>query len=191
MRRVRVACLFVLVFTIACAEPPEKEIAEAQNAIAAARAAGAEHYAPSEWKAASETLARAQAAVDQRDYRLALNYALDSRELAQNAARAAASQKAVVRAEAEKLLNETALALVQANSRLKQAENSRTAKGLLAGPRARIHNAEGAVQKARTALDQGDYLTAIEILREASRETRAASQELNAARAGSPPPRRN
>ena len=38
-------------------------------------------------------------AVEQRDYRQALNFALDSREQAQNAARTSANQKAVVRSE--------------------------------------------------------------------------------------------
>ena len=78
---------------VACGEPPDKEMHQAQGAIDAARAAGADTYAPDEFKAAVDALARAQDAVAQRDYRLALNNALDSRERAQNAARMGADRQ--------------------------------------------------------------------------------------------------
>ena len=67
-------------------EPPDKEMQQAQGAIDAARAAGADQYAHEEFAAAQEALTHANEAVEQRDYRLALNHALDSRERAQNAA---------------------------------------------------------------------------------------------------------
>ena len=65
---------------VACGEPPNKELHQAQGAIDAARAAGAAVYAPEELKGAVDALTHAQEAVGQRDYRLALNHALDSRE---------------------------------------------------------------------------------------------------------------
>jgi len=55
---------------------------QAQGALDAARAAGAERYATAEYQAAATALKNAQDAVAQRDYRLALNHALDSRERA-------------------------------------------------------------------------------------------------------------
>ena len=75
---------------------------QAQGAIDAARAAGADRYAATEYTAATDALKRAQDAVAQRDYRQALNEALDSREHAQNAAREAADSKAQVRGEVER-----------------------------------------------------------------------------------------
>src|SRR5205807_5231258 len=84
----------------ACGDPPDKEMQQAQGAIDAARAAGADQYAHADFVAAQEALKRAQDAVDQRDYRLALNHALDSRERAQNAVKAAADQKAAARTDA-------------------------------------------------------------------------------------------
>ena len=63
-----------------CGEPPSKEMHQAQGAIDAARAAGAERYAADTLAAAVKALAQADLAANQRDYRLALNHALDSRE---------------------------------------------------------------------------------------------------------------
>src|SRR6185436_8477379 len=95
---------FALVATLcvaACTTPPDKEIQQAHGAIDAARAAGADRYAPAEFNAAQEALRRANAAVDDRDYRLALNHALDARERAQAAAKEAADHKATARTDAD------------------------------------------------------------------------------------------
>src|SRR5215472_16480734 len=101
MRCLRVLTLPALITSIllcgACDNPPEKEIDQAQGAIDAARAAGADQYAREEFEAAQEALKHANVAVSERDYRLALNYALDSRTQAQNAAKNAADQKAKAR----------------------------------------------------------------------------------------------
>ena len=62
---------------------------QAEGAIEAARAAGADQGHAREELAGGrrEVLKRAGEAVTERDYRLALNHALDARERAQNAAR--------------------------------------------------------------------------------------------------------
>src|ERR1041384_1104727 len=83
------ACIVAAVLMAGCGDPPNKEMDQAQGAIDAARAAGADRYAATEYTAATDALKRAQDAVAQRDYRQALNEALDSREHAQNAAREA------------------------------------------------------------------------------------------------------
>src|SRR3979490_1988429 len=90
--------LLAAVAGAACGDPPNKEMDQAQGAIDAARAAGADRYAATEYTAATDALKRSQDAVAQRDYRLALNEALDSREHAQNAAREGADTKAQLRA---------------------------------------------------------------------------------------------
>ena len=93
MSRSRAGLLVVasacLAAAMACAEPPDKEIQQAIGAIDAARAAGAAEYAAEDFTAAQDALTRANDAVELRDYRLALNHALDSRERAQNAAKMA------------------------------------------------------------------------------------------------------
>src|SRR2546426_12660437 len=90
--------------TPACGEPPDKELHDAQGAIDTARAAGADQWAHDQLAAAEEALRRAQDAVAQRDYRLALNHAIDSRERAQTAARESADRKAAVRTDADRAL---------------------------------------------------------------------------------------
>ena len=141
-----------------CGTPPDKEIDQAQGAIDAAGAAGADRYAHEEFLAAQEALKHAHEAVDQRDYRLALNHALDSREHAQSAAKEAADHKAMARSEAERVLADASAALVATRAKLKAAETARAPARTLAEARGVIADSEGAVQKARAAFDRGDYL---------------------------------
>jgi hypothetical protein len=158
------AILGAALLSSACGEPPDKEMHQAQGAIDAARAAGAEEYAAEELKAAVDALRRAEAAVAERDYRLALNNALDSRERAQNAARDAADGKARARSRAEGLLAEVTAALAAATNRLKAAEAGRVPKKALAAPAETVGAAQSALQEAGTALGREDYRGAADVL---------------------------
>src|SRR5437764_12547443 len=111
----------------ACGDPPDKEMQQAQGAIDAARAAGADQYARDEFTAAEDALKRSHDAVAQRDYRQALNTALDARERAQAAANESVNKKAIARADATKALLDAEGALHQARARLKAAETARAA----------------------------------------------------------------
>lgn len=68
-----------------CTEPPQKELDQAQAAIEVAVSAGAERFARESLTGARTALMQARDAVNQRDYKLALSHALDSREKAQAA----------------------------------------------------------------------------------------------------------
>jgi hypothetical protein len=180
----RCALSFALMAALAaaaCGDPPEKEMQQAQGAIDAARAAGADEYANAELTAAQTALKRANHAVDQRDYRLALNHALDARERAQNAARQAADGKAVARTDAERALGMTTSALNDAHVRLRAAEKSRTPARTLADSRRVIDDADTAVQKARAEFARAEYRAVIETLRETTSRLRAVSHDLEAA----------
>ena len=159
-RLVIVAVLLALVW--ACSEPPDKEIHQAQGAIDAARAAGAEQYAPAALTAATTSLTQAHDAVEQGDYRLALSQALQAQENARSAARAAASQKAVVRSQVERTLDGVDAALTQAAARLKAARGRGGAAA--SALQTRIGSATAAVQKARSALEAEQYLAARDAL---------------------------
>ena len=139
---------------------------QAQGAIAAARAAGAEQYAAEEYKAAVDALQRSQDAVAQSDYRLALNHALDASERAQNAAREAADTKAQVRGEAERTMAEVGTLLAQASIRLQAAQKARVPRRTLAAPAKALEAIEKDVQKAGEMMRAGDYLAARPFLRE-------------------------
>lgn len=156
---------------------------QARGAIDAARAAGADRYARTELSAAQELLTQASDAVEQRDYRLALNYALDSREQAQNAARQAADNKAAARVEADRALSAADTALAEARAKLKAAEAARAPRLAVDKAQRTIAEAERTVQKARAAIDQTDYVTIREMLAGTIEPLHGVVRDLDAARA--------
>src|SRR5688572_29006395 len=162
MRRspVQVWLLVALVVSSACGTPPHKEMDQAQGAIDAARAVGADRYATEEYAAATGSLKLANDAVAQRDYRLALNHALESRESAQNAAREAADARARIRVEVERSMAEVAALLAQAKTLLSAAEKSRVPRRVLTDARSTLAQVNLSVQKAGTAINADDYMAA-------------------------------
>ena len=157
MRRLPAWLLAALLVLPACAEPPNKEINQAQGALDTARAAGAEQYAPDEYRAAAAALNAANDAVTQRDYRLALNNALDSRERAQNAARQAAEERARVRGEVERSMAEIAAMLAQANGRIAAADKLRIPRRTVRTAQQQLATINADVQKAGAAMKAEDY----------------------------------
>ena len=154
------ACLLALVLLAACGTPPHKEIDQAQGAIDAARAAGADRYAGDEFTAATNSLTLANKAVEERDYRLALNHALESREHAQNAARVAAEAHGRLRGDIERSIVEVRALLAQANGRLTTAERSRVPRRLVVDARQSITTATAELQKADAAAQAQDFASA-------------------------------
>lgn len=154
------ACIVAAVFVAACAEPPNKEIDQAQGAIDAARAAGADRYAAAEYTAATDALKRAQDAVAQRDYRQALNEALDSREHAQNSAREAADTRAQLRGEVERDMAQIAALIAESNTRLNGGTRPRVPRRTLDAARKEMAAVDVSVQKAGAAMRADDYLAA-------------------------------
>lgn len=169
--------------TAACSEPPQKEMHQAQGAIDAARAAGAETYARAEYDAAREALALSEQAVAARDYRQALSHALDARERASDAAREAADRKAAARSDAERTLAATEAALARARRAIAQAERTRARRRDLAPAVDAVRQSETAVQESRAALANQDYL-------EARRLLEGVAARLDAAAAALGPPAR-
>ncbi len=167
-----------------CTSPPDKEMNQARGAIESARAAGADQYAPDEYTSAVTSLKRSEDAVDQRDYRQALNYALESREQAQNAARTAADQKASVRSQVERELHDLQPVLDEAHAGLKAADGPRGKHGRdLQAERGAVESADAAVQKARAALGRQDYLGARDAIRGVADQLRAVIREIDTATA--------
>jgi hypothetical protein len=156
----RLAWVIVALLASACAEPPHKEMDQAEGAIDAARAAGADRYATTEYSAATEALKNANVAVGQRDYRLALNYALESREHAQNSAREAAETRARLRGEIERSMAEVATLMAQADTRLEAARKTRAPRRTLDEIASAIYRVNVDVQKAGEAIKADDYVAA-------------------------------
>jgi HAMP domain-containing protein len=184
LRAARPLALILTLLSVSCAEPPNKEMNQAQGAIDAARAAGADKFATSELTAATDALKRSEEAVTAGDYRQALNHAIDSRERAQNAAKMAVDGRADARGHAERAIAEAATLLARAQSQLKNPDLARLNARVLKEPRATVAAAEKMVQEARTALKAEDYPAVTKALNGAAAELQAALTEIEAA---SPP----
>ena len=175
------ALLCSLSLSIACATPPTREMDQAQGAIDAARAAGADRFAAEQYEGAVKALKSAQDAVGQRDYRLALNYALDSRDRAQRAAKEAATQQAVLRSASERRLSEVTALLDRAERQLKAADGAHVARRATAAARTAIATAEASLQKAGTSIQEGNYAMSQEQLAESAANLQSAMAEIDTA----------
>lgn len=162
----------------ACGDPPDREIRQAQSAIDAAKAAGADQYSHDELVAAQDALKHATGAVADRDYRQALNDALYARERAQVAAKEASDGKAKARADAERAMAAAMAAVDEARTRLKIAEAPRAPSRALAESRRTIATVEGSLQEARAAMERGDYLVAAAKSTSATERLRAVARDL-------------
>ncbi|MGE3277231.1 MAG: DUF4398 domain-containing protein [Vicinamibacterales bacterium] len=192
MPRLSVAsCVLVaLVLLAGCAEPPSKEMNQAQGAIDTARAAGAEQYATDEFTAAVDALQQSDAAVAAGDYRLALDRALESRERAQNAAKLAVEGRAQARGEAERAVAEVGALVERAEARLMDPEVAGLPRRALAEPRETIATASRSLQEARTALAADNYTGAIEACAGVASHLQAALAAIDKAAAGAAAGRR-
>jgi hypothetical protein len=175
----RVVMLLLVSASLACAEPPSKEMNQAQGAIDAAKAAGAEQFAATELAAAVDALRRSEEFVTQRDYRQALNYAIEGREQAQAAAKAAVEARARARGDAEALLAEATTLLAQARAQLRNADGTRVSRRALQDARETIDGAQTSVQNARTALNSDDYAQARKALEGVSKRIRSAISQIS------------
>jgi methionyl-tRNA synthetase len=174
-----ITCAVVL--TVACSAPPQKEIDRAQQAVDAARTAGAEKYAPESFAEATAALQQSHEAVNQRDYRLALSRAVDASDRAQEAARAAADNKARARSEAEAAVNAVNASVMHLQARLKVAEEIRVSPRELAPVRATLKETESALQKARALLAAENYSGAIQAVSGLDSRIRSETRVVEAA----------
>ncbi len=158
-------CLFVLVLVglgaslTACAEPPTKELSQAEGAIVAARAAGAATYAADELSAAEQTLVRAHAEVAERDYRAALGHALDSSARAQAATTTAVEGRVKARLAADQTLDDLASLIEKVDAALATAEAKRVPSESRRVAVAAVAHALAGLQAARSAIERDDMAT--------------------------------
>ena len=174
-----ILCSFFL--SSACAAPPSQEMNQAQGAIDAARAAGADRYATAQYDAAVAALKSATDAVAARDYRLALNHALNSLDRARSAAKEAAGQQVTLRSSTERRLAEVTAMLDQAKQRLSAADAAKAPRRALAASRLAIAEAETSLQKAGTGIQKGEYKSSEEWLAESAGKLHSAMAEIETA----------
>ena len=141
----------------ACAEPPTREISQAQGALDAARAAGAEAYARTEFQAADAALKKAHEAVAERDYRQALSFALDAREQARTAAREAAAARGRAATDVALAIQTAARDIEAARKRLAGGTREQRARQVPT-----LDELTTQLQEARSSVAAGDYARAAE-----------------------------
>ena len=156
--------LVIALLAVSCASPPHKEIEQARSAIDAARAAGAERFAATEYASAKDALGLATDAVAGRDYRLALNYALESREQAEDAARAATEARARLRGETEASVAESTALLSDTRARLEGAAGARIPRRTRQAAQQALTGLEAHLQKVDAAVQAEDYEAAKRLL---------------------------
>lgn len=171
-----------------CSEPPQKEIDAAQTAVDSAKTAGAEGYAPDEYNAAVAALQKSRDSVTQRDYRQALNYAIDARQRADESAKQTATAKAHTRTAVEKLVTDCSARISQLETDIKVAEGMRVPARDLKSMQTTHADAEDALQEARKSIDAGNYAEVLTSLTEVRRKLDAAIAAVDALRQR--PPRR-
>jgi hypothetical protein len=186
----RLALVILTILSASCAEPPSKEMNQAQGAIDAARAAGADRFAAAEFTAATDALKRSEEAVASGDYRQALSHAIDSRERAQNAAKMAVDGRADARGHAERAIAEVATLLARAQAQIKAADTAQLGARILREPRATVAAAEKMLQEARTALKNEDYPNVTRALDGAAAQLQASLTMIDAAMSSRPAPRK-
>ena len=179
--RLRLATLFVVVATAACTSPPDKELHQAEGAIETARAAGAPRYAPQAFQAAEQALQRATAAVADRDYKLALNHALDARERAVDAVREAAESRARIRGDVEQRIADLESLRKAFDAKIAEADTAKVARPVLAAARTTSDAAARAVTDVRALLTSGDDDKALELLKAWPDRLATAGSEIDAA----------
>jgi hypothetical protein len=175
---VAVLLILILIPAAGCSEPPRKEIDQAQTAVELAKTAGADKFAPEEYAAAMAGLQKARDAVEQRDYRQALSYAIDARQRAQDAIRQAADAKAKAQRETDSLVNDVTARANQLWARLKGAEAARVPAKELRASRAAMAEAQQGLQEARAEIGAGNYQKAGEILTAVRKKLDAAIHDV-------------
>ena len=182
LRVARRLALITAILSASCAEPPSKEMNQAQGAIDAARAAGADKFAAAEFTAAVDALKRSEEAVAAGDYRQALSHAHRQPRARAERRQAWPSMAAPTRAARPNAPSpKSPRCCRSAQAQLKDPDIAR----LNAGPCR--HRAPPSpprrkmLQEARTALKAEDYPAVTKALNGAAAELQAALTAIDAA----------
>ena len=177
-------CALLALAAAGCAEPPTKEIDQAQAAIEVAVSGGAERFAEADLAAARTALVQARDSVSQREFKLALGHALDSRERAQTATRHAAEAREALKRDTQASLAEV-MALQARLQRLIATAGSGAARARARRVRPEHARLTTRVQEARALVESGDDVKAATVLPALKMDLTALAQELEGAPAQS------
>ena len=150
------AALLLCAAAVACGEPPTKEMDLARQTIKAARSAQAERYAPAELTAAQAAMDKSTAAVSNRDFKLALNHALDSHERAKTASSLATAAHRELRERLDTSLAEVTGRLASVRTTISAAARVRSSRRAAARAGRVLNTIEKDLQKAGALINADD-----------------------------------
>ncbi len=149
---------------VGCSGPPIEEMMQAETALQAAQAAGAEDYVAVDYNAAAEALKDAKSKTESSDYEGALTSAIDARQKAEKSKAKVASEKLKVRGDLESTLtglNQEWDGLVASNRK----------KHLDRAIKAELDAAYEAyaqlIADVRDRMEAKDYIAAMQVMKEA------------------------
>src|SRR5262245_29875182 len=158
-RAARAGALFAGALAVACAQPPERELSAAENALKDVRPE-ATLYAPDLLKDAESTYWTARQKFEQKDYRGARSAALQAADKARAAAAAVPSAKLLVRSAAEVAQAEAQAALDEVAAVREEAAKARVPASAFEAVASRVAELEAGLKAVTDHLAQGDLVAA-------------------------------
>jgi hypothetical protein len=155
------------VLLVSCGKPPETDIQQAADALAAAETAGAPEYAPDAWSQAKQSMERLNAELASQDHRFRLlrNFSRARRlagEVTNSANQAAAEagrRKAELRTEVAGMIAEVRSSLRSARAQLSALSGSRALN--ITDLRSKLDRAEGLLNRAQSDMDAEQFDSAM------------------------------
>jgi hypothetical protein len=145
---------------LACNQPPSRELAAAEGAIAEARQEGADVFAAERFREAEAALQAARQKVEQKDYRGALSSALDAAERARAAGASVPSAKVLLKSAAETAQAEAQAALDEVAAIKEEAKKARVPDGAFEAVAPRVAETEAALAAVTERLAEADLIGA-------------------------------
>ncbi len=158
--------VLALIALVACAKPPQQQIDAAKAALAAAKAAQADVYAPDSLKAAQDKDAAldAELATQQskffKSYKVATQMTTDLQQLADKAKADAVAGKEKAKADAEAAITAADTAVTTAREDLKKAPKGKGSTADLAAMTGDVDTAAKAVEDAKADATAEKYFDA-------------------------------
>jgi hypothetical protein len=160
--------ILALVALVGCDKPPTEDVASADQAMNAARAAEAADYAAETWSAAESHHQQLQAELDaqqkafalSRSYDKAKTLATETKELADKAAAEAVTGKDRARQEAADAIEQARQLKQEVEQMLEKAPRGKGTKAELAMLKSDAGSTEASLGEAQEAYDAGSYLDA-------------------------------
>jgi colicin import membrane protein len=182
MQRAPLVALVLGLVAVGCDQPPAKEVAAAEAALAAAEQEGATQYASDRLAAAREALADAQRRVAAKDYRGGLSAANEAAEKARAAAKTAEAAKRLAQSDAELARDEARIALEEIPTLKSEATGAHVPDEAFA----EVETQLSAVQALLTSVDERiaarDFLSAQKAGEEARAQARLLPESYRQAR---------